>query len=310
MCSPATRKRSAKRPARRPPRPRRAGRLRSSRKAEEEGRAQAEGEEIVTDASKTRLLPPSRGRIAELGGLPPSAAWRGERRIAPRARWRALPLTPLTLRVSRPLPQGARDYDRHPQPQSRGQRRRRASLDERASRRRQAQQLHHQLRPAAPGRARRAAADHGARRRDRRAGRPAHRSAPPRHRETDRIQDLRPGAALLRPPRLRLADVPGAQLRARHREIDGARGAASGPVHPRADGGADPHLQPHAPARQPHHGRRRDDPEPVAVRGPRGHDAILRAGVGRADARQLFPARRGALRSAAQAARGHGRLAR
>ena len=127
------------------------------------------------------------------------------------------------------------------------------------SRRREDQQLHDQLRPAAPGRARRAAADHGARRRDRRAGRPAHRPAPPRHREADRVQDLRPGAALFRPARLLLADVHGAQLRARHREADGARGAAPRPVHPRADGGADPHLQPHAQPRQPHHGRRRDD---------------------------------------------------
>ena len=58
--------------------------------------------------------------------------------------------------------------------------------------------------------------------------------------------------------------------------------------------------------RQPHHGRRRDDPEPVAVRGARGHAAILRAGVRRADARQLFPRRRRALRSAREDARRHG----
>ena len=145
--------------------------------------------------------------------------------------------------------------------------------------RRRDQQLHDQLRPAAPGGARRPSPDPGARRRDRRARRSAHRPAPPRHREADRVQDLRPGAALLRPARLLLADVHGAQLRARHREADGPRGAAPRPVHPRADGGADPHLQPHAEPRQPHHGRGRDDAEPVAVRSARGHAAVLRARV-------------------------------
>ena len=155
-----------------------------------------------------------------------------------------------------------------------------------ARRRRQAdrgrpddQQLHDQLRPAAPGRARRAAPDHGAGRRDRRAGRSAYRPAPPRHREADRIQDLRPGAALLRPARLLLADVHGAQLRAGDREADGPRGAAPRPIYPRADGGADPHLQPHAQPWQPHHGRWRDDAEPVAVRSARRHAATSTSAV-------------------------------
>ncbi len=137
--------------------------------------------------------------------------------------------------------------------------RRRAAGPPARSRRRPDQQLHDQLRAAAPGRARRPPADHGARRRDRRARRPAYRPAPSRHREADRVQDLRPGAALLRPARLLLADVHGAQLRARDREIDGPRGPAARPIYPRADGRADPHLQPHAQPRQPHHGRRRDD---------------------------------------------------
>ena len=132
---------------------------------------------------------------------------------------------------------GARD--RQPRDDSatvRSRRRRRGQAPSCASRsairrprRRQDQQLHDQLRPAAPGRARRAAPDHGAGRRDRRARRPAHRPAPPRHRETDRVQDLRPGAALLRPARLLLADVHGAQLRARHREADGPRESRSAP---------------------------------------------------------------------------------
>ena len=46
-------------------------------------------------------------------------------------------------------------------------------------------QLHDQFRPAASGRARRAAPGAGARRRDHRAGRSAYRPAPPRHREAD-----------------------------------------------------------------------------------------------------------------------------
>ena len=140
-------------------------------------------------------------------------------------------------------------------------------------------QLHDQFRPAAPGRARRAAPDPRARRRDHRAGRSAYRPAPPRHRKALRIQDLPPGFALFRPARLRLADVPGAQLRARHREIARPRSAAARPISARAFRRADPHLEPHAQPRQPHHGRRRDDAEPVAVRAARRSDELLRAGV-------------------------------
>src|SRR3546814_7645546 len=50
------------------------------------------------------------------------------------------------------------------------------------------------------------------------------------------------------------------------------RGAASRAIYPRADGGADPHLQSYAEPRQPHHGRGRNDAEPVAVRSARGQD--------------------------------------
>ena len=73
-------------------------------------------------------------------------------------------------------------------------------------------QLHHQLRPAASGRARRAAPGAGARRRDRRARRSAHRPAAPRHREADRAEDLSAGDPVFRPARLRRADEPGARL--------------------------------------------------------------------------------------------------
>ena len=66
---------------------------------------------------------------------------------------------------------------------------------------------------------------------------------------------------------------------------------------------ADPDLEPPAQHRQPHHGRRRDDSEPVAVRAPRRLHELLRAGVGRAHARRLVPARRSPSGRAAEAAR-------
>ena len=47
-------------------------------------------------------------------------------------------------------------------------------------------------------------------------------------------------------------------------------------------------------------------PEPVAVRGARGHAAALRGGVGRADARQLFPRRRGPPGHSGEGAGRHG----
>ena len=171
-------------------------------------------------------------------------------------------------------------------------------------------ELHDQFRPAAPRRARRAAARARARRRDHRAGRSAYRPAPPRHREADRIQDLPPGAALFRPARLLLAAVHGAQLRPRHRETARPRSADPRPISARLLRRADPHLQPHAEPRQPRHGRRRDDAEPVAVRAARGLHELLRAGVGRAHARRLVPPRRRPSGRAAEAAHRHRRLAR
>ena len=62
----------------------------------------------------------------------------------------------------------------------------------------------------------------------------------------------------------------GAQLRARDREAARHRGAAPRAVSARAVRRADAHLEPHAEPRLAHHGRRRDDAEPVAVRDPRG----------------------------------------
>ena len=171
-------------------------------------------------------------------------------------------------------------------------------------------QLHDQFRPAASGRARRAPPRPRARRRDHRAGRSAYRPAPPRHREAVRIQDLSPGSALFRPARLLLADVHGAQLRARHREIARPRSAAARAISARLLRRADPHLEPHAQPRQPRHGRRRDDAEPVAVRAARRLHELLRAGVGRAHARRLVPPRRRPPGRAAEAAHRHRRLAR
>ena len=75
-----------------------------------------------------------------------------------------------------------------------------------------APQLHHQLRAAASGGARRAAPRARARRRDRRARRSAYRAAASRHREADRAQDLSAGDPVFRPARLRRADEPGARL--------------------------------------------------------------------------------------------------
>ena len=64
-----------------------------------------------------------------------------------------------------------------------------------------------QFRPAASGRAWRAAADPGDGRRGGRARRPAYRTAASRHRKADRVQDLHAGGAVFRPARLCLADV-------------------------------------------------------------------------------------------------------
>src|SRR5207237_6546010 len=110
------------------------------------------------------------------------------------------------------------------------------------------------------------------------------------------------GFALFRPTRLLLAALHGAQLRAGDREIARARGAAPRAISAGFLRRADPHLQSHAEPRLARHGRRRDDAEPVAVRDPRGLHELLRAGVGRAHARGLGPARRRPPGRAAEAA--------
>ena len=155
-----------------------------------------------------------------------------------------------------------------------------------------APQLHHQLRAAAPGGARRAAPGAGARRRGGGAGRSAHRAPASRHRETDRAQDLSAGDPVFRPARLRRADEPGACVLPRGGEAAQARSAAARAADPRAV------LRDRAAAlasAQRHDagdGRRRAHPAAVGLRGAREADGVLRAGVGLAHARRLFPRRR------------------
>ena len=141
------------------------------------------------------------------------------------------------------------------------------------------QQLHHQLRAAAPGRARCAAPHPGDGRRGGRAGRPAYRPPASRHREVHRDPALSAVDPLLRPARLRLADDAGAQLRARGREAARHRGAAPGTVHPGAVRRDHPHPQPSA--QRHHHGarRRRHDAAALDVRGAREADGVLRGGI-------------------------------
>ena len=116
-------------------------------------------------------------------------------------------------REGRPAAKGRR-HDGRAMTGAERSRRGRRLLRRRRDRRDQGPQVQHQLRPAAPGRARRAAPGAGAGRRGGRAGRPAHRPAAPRHREADGGAHLPPEHPLFRPPRLRRADEPGARLRA------------------------------------------------------------------------------------------------
>ena len=166
-------------------------------------------------------------------------------------------------------------------------------------------QLHHQLRPAASGRARRAAPRARARRRDRRAGRSAYRPAASRHREADRAEDLSAGDPVFRPARLRRADEPGARLLPRGGKASASAGAAPRAAHPRAV------LRDRAAAvahPQRHHagdGRRRAHPAAVGLRGAREADGVLRARLGLAHARGVLPRRRRAPGSAGEADRRH-----
>ncbi len=160
------------------------------------------------------------------------------------------------------------------------------------------QELHDEFRTAAPGGARRHAARPGDGRRDRRARRPAYRPVASRHRKADRIQDLFAGDSLFRPARLRVADVPGACLRARRREADGDQPAAARPVHPRAVRRDHAHPQPSAVHLRIRARYRRDHAVSLGVRGTRAADGVLRAGFGRPPSRQLFPPRRRSSRPA------------
>ena len=152
-----------------------------------------------------------------------------------------------------------------------------------------------EFRAAAPGGARRHAAGARNGRRGHRARRSAYRVSAPRHRKADRVQDLFAGDPVFRPARLRLADVPGARLRAGRRKTDGDHAAAARAVHPRAVRRDHPHPQPSAQCLRVRARCRRADAVPVGVRGTRAADGVLRARLGRAAARQLFPPRRRAI---------------
>ena len=166
-------------------------------------------------------------------------------------------------------------------------------------------QLHHQLRAAASGGARRAAPGAGTRRRDRRARRSAYRPAASRHREADRAEDLSAGDPVFRPARLRRADEPGARVLPRGGKAARPAGAAPRATDPRAL------LRDRAAAVAPpqrHHagdGRRRAHPAAVGLRGAREADGVLRARLRLAHACGLFPRRRRASGPAAEADRRH-----
>ena len=171
-------------------------------------------------------------------------------------------------------------------------------------------QLHLEFRAATPCGAWRFAAGGGARRRGGGARRSAYRPAPSRHREADRAQDLPAGDPVFRPARLRRADEPGACVLPRGREAPRADGAAARAAHPRAL------LRDRTAALAPpqrHHagdGRRRAHPAAVGFRGAREADGVLRARLGLAHARGLFPRRRRAPGPAAKADRRHRRVLR
>ena len=103
------------------------------------------------------------------------------------------------------------------------------------------------------------------------------------HRGTEKLieaQDLSAGDPLLRPPRLRRADEPGARLRAGGREAAGHRGAAPRAVDPRALLRDRPPPQPHPQHHHPRARRRRADAAAVGLRGAREADGVLRARLG------------------------------
>ena len=110
--------------------------------------------------------------------------------------------------------------------------------------------------------------------------RSAYRPAASRHREADRVQDLPAGDALFRPARLRLADEPGARLRAGGREAARASRcrcarsiSACSSTRSRASSITCSTSPTYA------HGCRRDDAVPLGLRGAREADGVLRARV-------------------------------
>ena len=90
----------------------------------------------------------------------------------------------------------------------------------------------------------------------------------------------------------------------------GIRSPARGQVHPRAVRRDHPHPQPPPQHHDLRARRRRDDAAALGLRGAREADGVLRARLGRAPARQLFPPRRRRARPAGRAHRRHPRLDR
>src|SRR5262249_24307087 len=135
--------------------------------------------------------------------------------------------------------------------------------------------------------------------------RSAYRAPAPRDREADRAQDLSAGVALLRSARLRRADQPGACVLPGGREATRHRRAQARAARSRAL------LRDWAPALPPPQrddagdGRGRADAAALGLRGAREADGVLRASLGRAHARELFPYRRRAPGFAAEAPRRH-----
>ena len=112
------------------------------------------------------------------------------------------------------------------------------------------------------------------------ARRPAHRPLAPRHREADRAQDLPAGHRLLRPPRLRGADEPGARLLPRGGKAAGHGGAQARPAHPRALFRDRPAAVAPPQRDDAGDGRRRAHPAAVGLRRAREADGVLRARLG------------------------------
>ena len=90
----------------------------------------------------------------------------------------------------------------------------------------------------------------------------------------------------------------------------GIDAAAARAIHPRAVRRDHPHPQPSAEHLRLRARCRRDHAVPLGLRGARAADGVLRARLGRAAARQLFPPRRRSSGPAGRAGRRHPRLLR